>query len=98
MSEPAGAVTGERTTAKLDRAAPELDRDMVVTMIAGLGARPADAVTESIDSLELAWLVHLVEQRYGIELDLDDAAMGRMATVTGALEVLRDALAGAGHG
>ena len=57
-------------------------------MLATYGDRQPDQVPEAIDSLELAWLIHQVEQRYGA-LDLDDATIDRMSTVTGALEVLR---------
>jgi hypothetical protein len=63
-------------------------RSDVVAMLATYGDRQPDQVPEAIDSLELAWLIHQIEQRYGA-LDLDDAAMDRMSTVTGALQVLR---------
>jgi acyl carrier protein len=45
-------------------------------------------VSERIDSIQLAWLVHQVEQRYGVEIELDEAQFTRMATITGAVEVL----------
>ena len=66
-----------------------LARSEVVAMLATYGDRRPEQVPEAIDSLELAWLIHQVEQRYG-GLDLDDDAIGRMFTVTGAVEVLRD--------
>jgi hypothetical protein len=50
-----------------------------------------DQVGEHIDSLELAWLLHQMEQRYGVELELDDDQLARMSTVSSALEVLRGA-------
>jgi len=50
---------------------------------------PAD-IAEGIDSLELAWLVHQLEQHYGVPLDLDDEALARMSTVSGTLEVLQE--------
>lgn len=56
-------------------------------MLATYGDRQPDQVPEAIDSLELAWLIHQVEQRYGA-IDLDDAMIARMTTVTGAVEVL----------
>ena len=65
-------------------------------MLATYGDRQPDQVPEAIDSLELAWLIHQIEQRYGA-LDLDDAAIARMLTVTGALEVLRSLEVGASH-
>jgi hypothetical protein len=58
-------------------------------MLATYRDRQPEQVPEAIDSLELAWLIHQVEQRYG-ELDIDDDAIARMSTVTGAVDVLRD--------
>ena len=57
-------------------------------MLATYRDRQPEQVPEAIDSLELAWLIHQVEQRYG-ELDIDDDAIARMSTVTGAVDVLR---------
>lgn len=68
------------------------DRAEVVAMLAAYGERDAGAVVERIDSLGLAWLVHQVEQRYGVSLDLDDAQLSRMDTVDGAVDVLRAVL------
>jgi hypothetical protein len=61
-------------------------------MLASYGNRPASAVTERIGSLELAWLVHLVEQRYGVALDLSDDEVSMVSTVDDALAVLRLAM------
>jgi hypothetical protein len=66
-----------------------LERSDVVAMLATYGDRCPEQVPEAIDSLELAWLIHQVEQRYG-GLDIDDDAIARMFTVTGAVDVLRD--------
>jgi hypothetical protein len=66
-----------------------LERSDVVAMLASYGDRRPDQVPEAIDSLELAWLIHQVEQRYGA-LDIDDDALPRMFTVAGAVAVLRD--------
>ena len=66
-----------------------LERSEVVAMLATYGDRRPEQVPEAIDSLELAWLIHQVEQRYGA-LDVDDDSMARMFTVTGAVDVLRD--------
>lgn len=68
------------------------DRDTVVAMLATLGGRGVEQVHERIDSLELVWLVHQVEQRYSVTLDLSDEQLGRMSTVAGAVEVLDEAL------
>ncbi|WP_291412509.1 phosphopantetheine-binding protein [Actinophytocola sp.] len=69
---------------------PALDRKDVVAMVASFGDRPVDEVGERIDSIQLAWLVHQVEQRYGVQIELDDAQFGRMSTITGAVDVLRE--------
>jgi hypothetical protein len=55
-------------------------------------------VPEGIDSPELAWLVHQIEQRYGCVLDLDDGLLARMGTVDGAAGVLADVLLEAADG
>jgi hypothetical protein len=73
-----------------------LQRSDVVAMLATYGDRQPDQVPEAIDSLELAWLVHQIEQRYG-PLDVDDDELARMSTVTGVLGVLTDLRAGSSH-
>ena len=65
-------------------------------MLATYGDRRPDQVPEAIDSLELAWLIHQIEQRYGT-LDVEDDMIARMSTVTGALDVLTDLLVGTSH-
>lgn len=65
-------------------------------MLATYGERQPEQVPEAIDSLELAWLVHQIEQRYGA-LDIDDDMMARMSTVTGVIEVLTDLRVGSSH-
>ena len=65
-------------------------------MLATYGGRQPEQVTEAIDSLELAWLVHQIEQRYGL-LDVDDDMFARMSTVTGVVAVLRDLGVGSSH-
>ena len=65
-------------------------RDDVLAMLATYGDRAPADVAEGIDSLELAWLVHQLEQHYGGPLDLDDEALARMSTVSGTLEVLQE--------
>jgi acyl carrier protein len=64
------------------------DRDEILAMLATYGNREPAAVRERIDSLDLAWLVHQVEQRYEVTLDLGDEQLARMSTVSGAVEVL----------
>lgn len=73
-----------------------LRRSDVVAMLATYGDRLPEQVPETIDSLELAWLIHQIEQRFGV-LDVDDDTIGRMSTVTGALSVLSDLRVGSSH-
>jgi acyl carrier protein len=74
-----------------------LHRSDVVAMLATYGDRQPEQVPEKIDSLELAWLIHQVEQRYGA-LDVDDEMLERMSTVSGAVDVLTDLRVGLSHG
>jgi hypothetical protein len=71
-------------------------RSEVVAMLATYGDREPEQVPEAIDSLELAWLMHQIEQRYGA-LDIDDDMIARMSTVTGVVDVLNDLRAGSSH-
>jgi hypothetical protein len=73
-----------------DRQTP--DRRQVVELLAAYGDRPADTVGERIGSLDLAWLVHAAEQRYGVALDLSDEQLARMVTIGEAVAVLREVL------
>ncbi|MGI5243469.1 hypothetical protein [Dactylosporangium sp. CA-139066] len=57
-------------------------------MLATYGDRRPEDVGDGIDSLELAWLVHQLEQHYGEMLDFSDEDLARMSTVDGAVEVL----------
>ena len=65
-------------------------------MLATYGDRQPEQVPETIDSLELAWLMHQIEQRYGA-LDVDDDMIARMSTVTGVVDVLKDLRVGSSH-
>jgi hypothetical protein len=67
---------------------PPPGRPEIVSWLAGLGERPPAA--ERIDSMELAWLVHQVEQRYGVELA--DDQLERIATVDDAVTVIAEVL------
>jgi hypothetical protein len=69
----------------------EIGRPDVVAMLATYGDRQPEEITEEISSLELAWLMHQIEQRYGA-LDVDDDTLTRMSTVTGAVEVLAEVI------
>jgi acyl carrier protein len=71
-------------------------RAEVIAVLAALGDRAPQDVTEQIGSLELAWLVSQVEQRYDTTLELSDEAFQQMATVTGAVETLAELLPGGG--
>ena len=65
-------------------------------MLATYGDREPDQVPEGIDSLELAWLIYQLEQRYGT-LDVDDDMITRMSTVSGVIDVLKDLRVGSSH-
>ncbi|ROP35029.1 MULTISPECIES: hypothetical protein [Saccharothrix] len=67
-------------------------RDDVLRMLASLDGRPSEDVPELIESMELAWLVHQVEQRYGVRMELDSGQYSRMTTVSGAADVLREVI------
>ena len=68
----------------------EPHRAQVVAMLATYGERQPDEVPETVDSLELAWLIHQIEQRYGKPFDVDDDVLARMMTVSGVVAVLRE--------
>jgi hypothetical protein len=70
-------------------------RAEIIAVLAAMGDRTAADVTERIGSLELAWLVSQVEQRYDTTLELSDEAVRQMATVTGAVVTLGELLSGA---
>lgn len=76
--------------------APSLDRAQLVAMLAPLAHRARDPEAERLDSMEVAWLVHQVEQRYQVSLELDDAALGKLHTLTDAAQVLSQSVADAG--
>ncbi|MEV7598316.1 acyl carrier protein [Kitasatospora sp. NPDC089797] len=67
-------------------------RAEVLAMLAAFGQRAADTVPEDLGSLELTWLIAEFEQRYGIQLDLDDERFGAVRTVDDATELLRAAV------
>jgi hypothetical protein len=67
---------------------PPPGRAEIVDWLSGLGERPPGS--ERIDSMELAWLVHQVEQRYAIELG--DEQLERIHTIDDAVAVLAEVL------
>ena len=69
-------------------APPPPGRAEIVNWLAALGERPPG--NDRIDSMELAWLVHQVEQRYAIELT--DDHLEQIQTVDDAVTVLAKAL------
>lgn len=68
------------------------DRAEVRAMLAAFGQRAADTVPDDLGSLELTWLIAEFEQRYGIQVDLDDDRFGAVRTVDDATELLRSAV------
>ena len=77
---------------------PDLERADLVGMLAELAGKPATEVGDRIGSMELAWLVHLVEQRHDRHLDLTDDQLAGIRTVDDALAVFRAALSAAADG
>jgi hypothetical protein len=77
---------------------PPPDREEVVTILAKLGDRTPDEVTERIGSLEVAWLISEVEQQYHVTLDLSDEALAQMVTISGAVATLAVLLSGVPDG
>ncbi|KKK01337.1 MULTISPECIES: hypothetical protein [unclassified Micromonospora] len=71
---------------------PDLGRADLVSMLAELTAKPVDQVSDRVGSMELAWLVHLVEQRYDRRLELTDDQLAGIRTVDDALAVFRTSL------
>jgi acyl carrier protein len=69
-----------------------LGRADVLEILSGFHSRSVEEIPERIDSMELAWLVHQVEQRYDVRIELSDNQLGRMGTVAGAVDVLREVL------
>ena len=63
-------------------------RAEIVDWLAGLGERSGQL--ERIDSMELAWLVHQVEQRYSVELG--DEYLDRIKTIDDAVAVMAEVL------
>ena len=58
----------------------------VVAILAAFGERTPDDVPEDVDSMELAWLVHQLEQTYGGTVP--EAALVRMTTVSAVVDEL----------
>ncbi|WP_407841960.1 acyl carrier protein (plasmid) [Streptomyces sp. DSM 116496] len=71
---------------------PAPGRPEVIALLAQHDECAPGDVGDRIDSLQLAWLVHVVEERYGIRIDLDEE-LEAMDTVDGAVAVLAGALA-----
>ena len=67
---------------------PALERADVIAMLDQLGSRGTDSVLERLSSMEVAWLVHQVEQRYDVQLDLDDDQLAQLRTISDAVQVL----------
>ena len=71
---------------------PVLDRAGVLEMLQPLNERATDPGRERLSSMEVAWLVHQVEQRYGLRLDLDDDQLGELRTVADAVRLLGESV------
>ncbi len=71
---------------------PALERADVIGMLEQLGSRRADSELERLSSMEVAWLVHQVEQRYDVELDLDDDQLTQLRTISDAVRMLGESV------
>jgi acyl carrier protein len=71
---------------------PALDRATVLRMLEELNNGGADPARERLASMEVAWLVHQVEQRYDVQIDLDDDQLARLRTISDAVEVLGESV------
>lgn len=71
---------------------PALERADVIQMLQELGSRGSDSTLERLSSMEVAWLVHQVEQRYDVELDLDDEELVRLRTISDAVRLLDESV------
>lgn len=89
-----GSAGSAGTTGSAGAAGAGPGRDEVVAILAGFGERAPEEVPESVDSMELAWLVHQIEQRYGGSVP--DGALVRMTTVTAVVAELAALGLGAG--
>lgn len=61
-------------------------------MLEELGSRGVDSAVERLTSMEVAWLVHQVEQRYEVEFDLDDDQLARLRTISDAVRLLGESV------
>jgi hypothetical protein len=73
-------------------------REQVIAMLATFGDRLPKEVGEQIGSLEMVWLLHCVEQRYGVRLDFDSDEATRISSVSDVVGFLHDVMTQAGHG
>jgi hypothetical protein len=73
-------------------------RTEVIAILAAMGDRAPDEVAEEIGSLEVAWLISQVEERYATTLELDDDALEQMMTVAGAVATIHQMLTGTADG
>jgi hypothetical protein len=89
---PRNEAAGSASTEERGDGVTGLDRAGVLEILSGFHSRPVEEIPERIDSMELAWLVHQVEQRYDLRIELSDGQLGRMGTVSGAVDVLREVI------
>lgn len=78
-------------------AQPALDRADVLQMLQSLNERATDPARERLSSMEVAWVVHQVEQRYSVELDLDDDQLAKLRTIDDAVQLLGESVRAGGE-
>jgi acyl carrier protein len=77
-------------------AQPALERADVLQMLQSLNERATDPARERLSSMEVAWIVHQVEQRYSVELDLDDDQLAKLRTIEDAVQLLGESVQAGG--
>ena len=78
-------------------AQPALERADVLQMLQSLNERATDPARERLSSMEVAWIVHQVEQRYSVELDLDDDQLAKLRTIDDAVQLLGESVKAGGE-
>jgi len=51
---------------------------------------PGGASSEPFGSMQAAWLIHVLQERWDVEVDLTDSVFERLQTVDGVVDVLRE--------
>ncbi len=69
-------------------------RGAVLELIGEYDDAGPGGVVEPLESLRVAWLIHTIEQRYSLELELTDLVFEQLSTVDGVASLLSGVLGG----